>query len=515
MRINDDLCKKNMGDNFKKIKTKYKRLALIASAVLGVCCGVVLACVLAVVFKTCAVKFHWALYIPVALAGAAGFAALFYFILRPTDKKLAKKLDADYSLGQKAQTMVEFSSGSGAMIEMQRAQTEEALGEVAKKRADFGGLLKFLFVPVLAVAMLFVGIFLPAKKTTGPVDPPYDITDAQETALKALIADVESSELESLIKTPTVEVLNDLLDGLRQTEQQSVMKLAVISAVSVIDNLIAAANTYLDVYTVFIADESLSPVAVMMLDCVIGYKTDGTKISTFAAVKAKRKAADEAVDGETAAWLESFMEGFTEDGQPMATASAKAEAQRYSAALVNALSSERFGESGDALVVSLKNLANSLGALPVSGISAQNFYNSVKGVASAFTEECAPALVGQSYNCMMDEYIRNSLAKIFGLTSEEIGDNQIVVPESTDGGDDDDGVHDGGYGGGEIKYGSDDMVLDADTGELVAYGQLLDKFNAAVADRIADGACDEETAKYIRQYFQFLYRGMETEDGNG
>lgn len=508
-----------MGDNFKKIKSKYTKLALIASVILGVCCGVAFACLFAVVFKTCGVIIHWAVYIPIAIACAAGFCALFYFILRPTDERVAKKIDADFSLGQKAQTMVEFSSESGAMIEMQREQAEEALTEVAKKPADLSWLLKFIFVPVLAVAMLFAGIFAPAKKQAGggPVDPPYDITLAQETALKALIADVEGSDLVTGIKTPAVEALNGLLEVLQEAEQQSVMKRAVISAVSIIDNLIATHNTYLGIYAAFNQNEKLAPLAKTVVDCVTYYKTDGSKISTMAAVKAKKKASDEAIDGEAAAWLTSFMKAFSEggeDAQPLPVASANVISQQYSAALAVALSAEVYAESEDALVLSLKSFANGLGALSTSGVSSQKYYNDVQGTASAFTASCAPALATQSYNCMMDEFIRNSLAKIFNLSLEEFGDNQSVVPVLPDA-DDPDDVHGGGYGSGDIKYGSDDLVLDVDTGELVTYGQLLDKFNAAVEERIRSGACAEDMAKYIRQYFQYLYRGLENEDGNG
>lgn len=506
-----------MGNNFKKIKSKYTRLALLASVLLGVCCGVAFACVFAVVFKSCAINFHWALYIPIAIVLSAGFCAMFYFILRPTDEKVAKKIDADFALGQKAQTMVEFSAESGAMIEMQRAQAEEALAEVAKKPADLSWLLKFIFVPVLAVAMLFAGIFAPARKQADPDDPPYDITLAQETALKALIADVESSELVSDIKLPTVEVLNGLLEGLRQAEQQSVMKRAVISAVSVIDTLIASNNTYLGIYAAFNQNEKLAPLAKTIVDCVTYYKTDGSKISTFAAVKAKKKTSDEAIDGEAASWLTSFMRAFSEDDEgkvPLPVASANVITQQYSAALAAALSAELYAESEDALVLSLKSFANGLGALSIDGVSAQKYYNDVQGTVSAFTAACAPALATQSYNCMMDEFIRNALAKIFNLSLSEFGDNQNVVPTLPDV-DDPDDVHGGGYGGGDIKYGSDDLVLDVDTGELVTYGQLLDKFNAAVEERIRSGACAEDMAKYIRQYFQFLYRGLENDSGNG
>ena len=47
-----------------------------------------------------------------------------------------------------------------------------------------------------------------------------------------------------------------------------------------------------------------------------------------------------------------------------------------------------------------------------------------------------------------------------------------------------------------------------DTGLSEEYGNLLDKYNDKVTEYIMAGACSEEVALYIRQYFQMLYNGI-------
>ncbi|MDE5789462.1 MAG: hypothetical protein K2H78_03480, partial [Clostridia bacterium] len=169
------------------------------------------------------------------------------------------------------------------------------------------------------------------------------------------------------------------------------------------------------------------------------------------------------------------------------------------------------GEKVDPLYASLSAFANSQTVLTqkYENVSAAAYYGSINGTCSAFVTDCVKALVTQSYNCMMDEYVRNSLARIFGINRSEFGDSPAVETPSDSGNNDPQNPNSGSEGPGEIKYGSDDLVLDVDTGELVPYGQLLNKYYLAVTEHINSGACGDEIAMYIRQYFNLLNSKME------
>ena len=58
----------------------------------------------------------------------------FFLIKRPTDKRVAKRLDISFGLNEKVQTMVAFRDEEGAMIEIQRNDTESILSEIHSKR---------------------------------------------------------------------------------------------------------------------------------------------------------------------------------------------------------------------------------------------------------------------------------------------------------------------------------------------------------------------------------------------
>lgn len=94
------------------------------------------------------------------------------------------------------------------------------------------------------------------------------------------------------------------------------------------------------------------------------------------------------------------------------------------------------------------------------------------------------------------------------MTWWQFGSNEDVAPSNP--GDNTPGEEEppSPIGPGDITYGSDDKVLNVDTGLSEEYGNLLDKYNDKVTEYIMAGACSEEVALYIRQYFQMLYNGI-------
>ena len=535
-----------MSENFLKIKKKYMTIAIIAGAVLGACLGVALTCTLAVVFKSCAVNFHWALYIPIALVLSAGAGYLFFLILRPDDKRIAKKLDKEFALNQKVQTMVEYAGVEGDLPELQRQQTNEVLGGVAKKRVSLKWLAKFAVVPVVAAAMLFAGIFVPAKKS-GNADSPFDITDVHETALKNLIADVESSSLETGLKTFTVLELNGLLDMVKQAEYQSTMKSAVISSVHNIDNLVGSANSYLKIDAMLKADDVLQTFSTAIVNGVVDYKNNAS-LTTMKAVRDREADADERITYVLENWESKFLADYApkaeddEQGTPISPEQAAINLTPFAAALKDRLEklAPAFGaeqqaikeaETVDALYSCLCGLSERLSRLTgesgTVGYNAASYYSAIEGCFDSFIENGVVALATQSYNCMMDDYIRNALSRIFSINRSEFGSNANIAPAPTEDviGSDGRKPTSGGYGPGNHIYGSDDKVLDPDSGEIKEYGSLIDpdkpengtiynKYYNRAMEYVQSGACSDEVAAYIRQYFASLNNKKDNDNKN-
>lgn len=505
-----------MTENFSRFKKRFRIISIIVGAAAGICLGLLVVGAVLLALRLGGTELHWAIYLAIGLGVAALCGTGAYFIAMPSDRKIAKKLDRDFALGEKVQTMVEFSTVEepSKMVLLQREQTDEALGAVAKKRINVKGLLKFAFIPVLAAAMFLGGVLTPMAKNSDPgeVDPPYDITVTQRTALLSLIADVEGSALGDILKTPVLEVLNGLVEKLKGTTTQSVMKDAVISAVKLIDGLVAAENDYLAVYTAIAADELLKPLATATVEGVAFYKSGGTDLQSMDAVNVKYKEAPQAIYDLMCAWSLDFTAQFEEMTQiSQVTPVLSNFSQTMYAKLIVENKAPEIGQSVlyDTYRTFISGFTNLSGG--ADGLSFELFLVEVDGVVSDMVEGVTDELVVQSYNCMMDDYVRNSLARIFGLSRNEIGSNETVIPDVGGEEEEDGPSHSGGFGEGDINYGSDDLVLDPDTFEKVPYGELIDRYNAAIQERINAGDTPEELAKYIRKYFDALYGGIKEE----
>lgn len=503
-----------MTENFSVVKKKFKIIAAIVGGIVGICLGLLVVGAVLLALRLSGIELHWAIYLAIGLVTAALTGVGAFFIALPSDRKIAKKLDRDFALGEKVQTMVEYSAAKNPskMVLLQREQADEALGSVAKKRINVKGLFKFAFIPVLAAAMFVGGMLTPLAKNSegGEEDHVDGMTNERMVALLSLIRDVEGSELADGIKTPSLEVLNGLVEELDATTTHSVMKDAVISAVKLIDGLVAAQNDYLSVYASIASDESLASLASATVEGVAFYKTGGTDLQSMDAVNAKYKQAPQAIYDFIYGWTEEFTSRFDEmTAVSQVTPVLSNFSQTFYTKLVVEGEAPEIGQS--VLYDSFRTFISGLTNLSsgISGMSMQLFLVEVDNVMNAMTESVTNELVVQSYNCMMDDYIRNSLARIFGLSRTEIGSNETVIPDVGGNEDGEEGPsHSGGFGEGEIHYGSDDLVLDPDTLEKVPYGELINKYNAAIQERINAGDTPEELAKYIRKYFDALYGGI-------
>lgn len=524
-----------MTDNFKVVKSKYNKLAVISAVALGVFCGVIVACALLLAFKLSQIELLWVYYVLIGVAVSACCALPFYFLLRPNDKKLAERLDKQYSLNQKVQTMVEFSGQEGAIISLQREQANDALAVAAKARPDFKGLLKFIFIPVIAVAIACVGIIMPAKKTTEEPPAGFTLTATQRTAINNLIADVNSSDLSAGLKVATTTALSDMLTRLESTTLLSEMKRDVINTVKGIDVIIADTNSYLPLYNSFKDDDYTKPFAIAMVQGVAYYKnTAASVIKSLDGVKNQSELSGDVIKSMLTSWQSGVKDTFyiTEESTRatslMTVAQMAERAQAYSTAFKQGLEKSGCTLENDLLMTAVENFTEDIVTIN-SSWGAESYLEEIYKKCGAFiTPSVEDALFVQTYSCLMDEFIRNRTAEILGLKIYELGSNSNVVPEVIEGDSGEgDGTQDGGWGSGDINYGSDDLVLDPDSGEFVSYGTLMARYREKINERISyfealankEDATEQEKAeakyvqgelsRYVQQYLERLNKNTE------
>ncbi|MCH3966372.1 MAG: hypothetical protein LKE52_01860 [Bacilli bacterium] len=160
----------NVETSFKRFKRKILREHILKSSLLSLTIGLGATAICVACFRLISPYAVIGLQVGVdvgvgVLAAAAAFL-LFYFLKKPTDAAIAKRVDADLNLHEKVATMVEFKDKSGLVIDRQRKDSLEKLEKRPTKAVPVR--LAVWSVPVLiAAAGLFIGSFFAPKNAIG------------------------------------------------------------------------------------------------------------------------------------------------------------------------------------------------------------------------------------------------------------------------------------------------------------------------------------------------------------
>lgn len=508
-----------MNDGFKKLKTKRLISAAIRSLICGVAAGLAAAGIALLCVKLCVVYLDVWYYVLIGLAAAVAVGVGLFFAFRGSDKSLAKEIDTDYSLQERVQTMVEFSGLEGEIVEVQRQDTSAMLAALPPQRKKtFIKLLGCLISLIAACGVFVTAAVLPADAGAvfDPGNDKYVATENQITALNILITDVNNSALEDGLKNDVSKALNELKDGLNDITVYGVQD-ALTKAVTTVDGLIYEANSYKTVCPEFGKSQITAYLAREFNNCIITYQTRNVNIVSYPQVEN----------------LYTLIEDAMTNGvkQQVTALRAKLNVEKNSTEVSLAGRMDEIIRSCDATLAAcgkyaeddfykaLGSYAEGLKTLYASLASYTDGYlqNTFNSLAETLTVESASALHKQSFNRMMQDFIRNKLADTFSDVGFEMPplDDGITVnlPAGDDdgpggnGGDGDDDGKDPGKGSDgdkEIEFGSDDKIFNPLTGEYVSYLELLDYYQNLVDKKINDGDLSPELIEYLQDYFSSL-----------
>ena len=491
-KLRNTFFERIMKKDFNRLKSGQYLGTLIKSALIALAVGSLFCGISLLVVKLCAFLIPVWSYVIIGLGGGLIAGAISFFILKPSDKQLAKKIDEDLNLGEKVQTMLAFENQSGAMIEMQRQDTVSRLSGAKLNIFDIKKWWIALLAVVIGLAVLIPGIIIPSRYVPPIVDDgdeDYEVTDWQVVALQELILDVQASNMYADAKTRVIDQLEDLIVSLESADKVSAMKSLVIDVIVDVKKIPADFNTV----------EKLVPVlSTSNLDTL---KTLAAALSTYDAITIQSS-------------LNSFKDtlGKTNNNLKQDLNSIKDE--------VDALLPTTGIEKTDNLYVYISNFAKNM-KIAANSMSIDDADMTQERLREAFdliSTQLNEEIVGnngQKHNKTVSETVVNRLMQIFGITKDDLpkdpNDNKVDT-EYGDEKDDDKEVGEGGYGSGETVYGSDDIVLDPITGEHVKYSELINTYYAMVTEALTSGEVSEEVEQLINQYFSHLFNGGKAEE---
>ncbi len=240
-----------MEENFLKFKKRVWRDILIKCIVAGAAAGLIAVLAVLLPCKLYGIKLFWLYYILIAIGGVALGCGIAFLFLWTDDKKIAKRLDSELNLAERVQTSLNFVSQSGAMFDMQRADTVAALASSPVKSLAFKNIIATCLCGIIAlagvIAVPVVATTVPpvfaAREEQPPVDPPRDITDWEWVALDELIDYVKASKkADNFTKLGVVQHLEGLKTVLINGVSQSTLRSFVQNTVTEIRNTVKDAN---------------------------------------------------------------------------------------------------------------------------------------------------------------------------------------------------------------------------------------------------------------------------------
>ena len=234
--------------DFERFKKKVLREHIIKSALVGLGIGL-LAAALAIVISFLTnpnAAVVTGIIAGVLFAGAGGY--YYWFKTKPSDKKIALRLDKKLGLHEKCATMIEFQEKEGALLAKQREDATTTLAEKPTKALKFS--VGIWVVPALAVASAFFGAsFLTPKnlKHSGEsiVDSSGNIIDSLTSDLisEAKEENSKHSGANSALQSYIDEQLSHLQSELQSVENTDSRSDIVASHEFNIDSFVDELNT--------------------------------------------------------------------------------------------------------------------------------------------------------------------------------------------------------------------------------------------------------------------------------
>ncbi len=475
-----------MGKNFANVKKKTRFASVFTSLIFGIGIGAIVLALAVLVYKYFNKPLSTWFYILGAVAAAVSFA-ISYFIIMPSDKRLAKRLDREHSLNEKMRTMVELKESDAPFAVLQREDADEKLGKIKYTPWRKKQIISLLLIVFISAASLTTAFVIPSRAEYVDPEKPLSEFDKQWilAELSDIISSVEASFIADGLKEKIVNELNSLVDFVKEHEYLSEMKIRAIKSVIGLNRDLTVENT------APIIGEKLSECTNPIL------KELGTEFVKLngSGVQAQIVQLEKALGGQT-----SDDVTFTADE------------------LGAAISASGASSSSD-LTVLLSNLASALrGYAAGSGSVSEIFEN----VAATAMEET----MIQSMNGRMTQTVISRLCALFGIGEDDLSqagaDEDIDInppadpPSAEDPSEDDDKENEeigsGGIGTGDRVYGSNDMIYNPYTDKYVPYGEVFDEYNNKRIQMVQDGRIAPDFEDFLEEYFRSLsdYNAEET-----
>lgn len=492
-----------MTPTFEKLKKGYFRLALIKTATIAI--ATMLFATGGIVLGTKLAEANFPIVFSILIGVGAGVLAggIAFMLLRKKAKALAKRLDDEYQLNERVQTMLEYQDGTTEMLQLQRQDAEARLTKHTGGKPKAGKLWINAVAVGLAFGLFLTGVILPTAGAVNEVEAEekYTFSNWQYSSMQQLIAYVDESpmhaNLKPTAKTELVRLLDEVCDYDEQTGEitsdltRTETTLKVNDSIIYLDEQVEAYNTYKKLYNTLTTTNST---------LVVNYADTLRLLETGEAfAELREKMVDEENDYHK---VEVLVESFVNEiNACFALAQVPATDELLTAS----------SEFLSAVTTASKKV--------IVGDYEQKYKGQQVAIDSAFDltkDALDTALVQQSENRGSFDYIIAELVKIFEIGNPPPTGGESLPSINLNDSGTDSNEPGGAAGEGGIIFGSDEKVYYPDEQKQVEYGDIFIEYDGKKDDILKEqNITDEKLKEIIDKYNDKLYGASETEQSGG
>ena len=485
-------------------------IRIAKSVIFGLAVGFAIGGICLLLSKLAIFEFEPIISVFVGAFALLASGVLFFLFNGISDKKFAEELDKKFDLQARVQTMIAYENEESDVISLQREDTENALSGIPLRSYKFKKLWIYIISVVLAMAIFATGVLVEDRRNIVPPEEivPFELSDVQRSGLLELIKSVEKSEMEDEFKTPLVNELNALLAKLENIHTEPDMQITLAESMAIITSITYDSST-----------------ATEMLNAL----WDSKDVNLRHLAKVLDTSSWNSPDwGDFAEKLIDFIIILTGEEDKSEGATVGTERIKWSLDSMNTKIDIVLKNSGlsedDEMYVAVDNLFHRpiVGfeemIAQLDGMSDEDARALLENSLNIMSEDVYAAISQNRVNAVTGEYAMTRLAALFLVPVPEFERPEFVKtgepadPNNGDVGNNNDKgqTGPGGVGKGE-SFGSDDEILDPQTGKYVKYGDLIHTYYTIMFEKLQSDSYTEEQKEAIVKYFELLYGGLEEE----
>lgn len=559
-----------MSKGFNALKKRIIKEHLIKTSIVGISIGLSIFGVLFLLIKREIIELNIAFMILISVAGLAGSASLYYFITKPNERSIAYRLDHTFGLNEKVQTMIDYKDvDDNYIVQVQRENTNYLLDHIKPKNLKLYFPFIFIIMLLIGASLSITSIAVPKivhNIPVDPIDPPIEVSESDIEKIRKIIKHVEESNIFEDMKPKYIAELNILIVELQSSNLTSDKLKSYVEGT--INNVLLLMNEknankgygkslYLTEKVKYkptiasVGDDSFNPTFIGKWESNDGKKelritknkisynnkdfeissytnktlvlkdesstqlllTDEGKIQidneTYEKVEAyyRVKALGNGLYDYSLTAIETVINNITEEYSNLSKDSIVLLKDKL-ALDIEVYSGIVSEEKEDILYPLFKELSDSLvGASDVSDSKKLNVINTAFDKLYLSLANIIPELEDNKNEAF---YIEDTLREIFDLApanrNDKLDDGQASGSDVE--GDSNKDLSSGGKGDGKYIYAAEDYFFDNDSGKWMAYGVFYTDYYNEIDALLQDGTISEETAQYVKDYFNKLINGL-------